>query len=96
MTIEPGTVLTTVDAVATAEVGEETVLLHLERSVYYGLNEVGSRVWTLLEEPTPFEELCEKMVEEYDVDSATCRDDLRTLLNDLYEHDLIRRPKQER
>jgi len=41
----------------------ETVILHRDVGKYYGLNEVGTFVWELLQEPRSIEELCQEVVE---------------------------------
>jgi hypothetical protein len=82
-------VAATDDAVST-EVSGEAVILHLEDGVYFGLNEVGSRVWSLVTEPTRVDRVCVVIEREYDVGSATCRRDVLRLLGELADHDLVR------
>lgn len=40
----------------------ELVVLSLEDGMYYGLNAVGARVWTLLEQPRTVRELQESLL----------------------------------
>jgi hypothetical protein len=77
------------DAIST-EVAGEAVILHLEDGVYFGLNEVGSRVWSLLTEPVRVGDVCSVIENEYDVDPETCRRDVLRLLEELADHDLLR------
>ncbi|HEY7876654.1 MAG TPA: PqqD family peptide modification chaperone, partial [Gemmatimonadaceae bacterium] len=53
--------------VLAATQGEETVLLDVERGRYYALNEVGSRIWSLVCEGVPFAGIVERLRAEYDV-----------------------------
>ena len=66
-----------------SEVGTETVILSLGRGQYYGLNEVGTRVWQLLREPRRIEEIRDAVLSEYDVDLEQCERDILALLERL-------------
>jgi Coenzyme PQQ synthesis protein D (PqqD) len=77
------------DAIST-EVSGESVILHLEDGVYFGLNEVGSRIWSLAAQPVRVADICSAIEEEYDVHPETCRRDVLRLLGELADHDLVR------
>jgi len=73
-----------------AELEGEAVVLNLKDGVYFGLNPVGSRVWSLLKEaPKSLAELRQAILAEYDVGYEECDRDLRSLLDALREHGLI-------
>ena len=73
-----------------AELDGEAVVLNLRDGVYFGLNAVGTRVWTLLKEaPRSVEELRRAILDEYAVDFEECDRDLRELLTALEKHGLI-------
>lgn len=67
----------------------EAAILNLNTGVYYGLNSVGARIWNLMSEPKPVGQILEALLEEYDVESERCRNDLVKLLNGLAEAGLI-------
>ncbi len=69
--------------------GEETAILQMRNGVYYGLDPVGSRLWSLLDKPRTVEELRETLISEYDVESARCEKDLFALLGKLQSEGLI-------
>jgi PleD family two-component response regulator len=48
------------------------VLLSIENGEYYNLNEVGSRIWALLEQPMTVAALVDALMAEFEVDRATC------------------------
>jgi hypothetical protein len=77
------------DAVS-CELAGETVILDMPTGRYFALDTVGSRIWALLETPSTVEAVCRRVLEEYDVDPATCREDVSRLLNQLLEHGLLR------
>jgi len=73
-----------------AELDGEAVVLNLKDGVYFGLNPVGSRVWSLLKEaPKSVAELRQTILAEYDVGYEECDKDLRSLLDALQGHGLI-------
>lgn len=69
--------------------GGEQVILNLTTGVYYGLDDVAARVWSLLEEPCPISKILETIVSEYDVDAERCKADMLVLLADLSKAQLI-------
>jgi hypothetical protein len=71
------------------ELSGETVLLELSRGVYYGLDEVGTRIWNLLAEGRSLEETVDVLVEEYDVDCVRGAADVLRLVGELEERRLL-------
>ena len=72
-----------------SDLAGESVILSLKSGTYYGLNPVGSSVWLLIQEPKTIAEICEAILEEYDVDAQTCESDIQALLADLLAVQLI-------
>jgi hypothetical protein len=71
------------------ELSGETVLLELSRGVYYGLDEVGTRIWSLLADGRSLEETVDVLVEEYDVDRARGAADVLRLVGELEARRLL-------
>jgi len=69
--------------------GEESAILNLKNSMYYGMNPVGTRIWTLLKEPRSVEQLRDILLNEYQVDAALCERDLLDLLGKMKSEGLI-------
>lgn len=67
----------------------ETVMMSIQNGEYYGLDEVGSRIWQLLEKPESAETLTEKLIEDYEVTRENCLSDVMEFLNMLAEKHLI-------
>ncbi|MEM9510783.1 MAG: PqqD family protein, partial [Cyanobacteria bacterium P01_E01_bin.35] len=57
---------------------------------YYGLNNVGVSVWNLIQEPKTVMEIRDTILEEYDVESEQCSQDLFRLLKELSVVGLIK------
>lgn len=67
----------------------EAVLLNLNTESYFGLDEVGARMWTLLTESDSIQTAYEALLEEYDVTPEQLRADLAALIDRLVEQGLI-------
>lgn len=68
---------------------DASVILNLDSSIYYGLDAVGARIWNLVQQPRTVTEICNVVVEEYDVDPARAARDVHALLQKLSEAGLI-------
>lgn len=77
------------DDVLARKVGEETVMLHLTDGTYFGLDPVGTRIWELLGEGNSLSEICEVMIDEYDVSRETIERDVMSLAEELAARGLI-------
>ena len=78
------------DDLLEADVNGEIVALHIDKGQCYGMNNVASRIWQLLAEPTSPEQICATLAREYDVELAACRADVDALLADLKSEGLIK------
>jgi Coenzyme PQQ synthesis protein D (PqqD) len=72
------------------EVSGETVLLDLDSEQYFGLDAVGTRIWTLLNEGADPAAMVDTLLEEYEVERDTLAADVDELLARLAEAGLIR------
>jgi len=67
----------------------EIALMHIDSGNIYALRDVSAKVWELLESPKTLAELTARIVNDYEVDSQRCQEDLVLLLNDLAKNDLV-------
>jgi hypothetical protein len=67
----------------------EVAILDLKAGVYYGLDAVGARIWSLIEEPRTVNEIRDILLEEYDVEPERCERDLLALLRRLADEGLV-------
>ena len=77
------------DDVLHQEVDGEVVMLHLGTEAYYGLDDIGSRVWNLLKEYGAVEPVVAAILAEYNVDEASLRVDIDDLVGELASAGLI-------
>jgi Coenzyme PQQ synthesis protein D (PqqD) len=67
----------------------EAVILDLGSGTYFGLNDVGTRVWQLIGEGHDEARIAEIVSAEYDADPATIARDVSRLLAELRDRRLI-------
>lgn len=71
------------------DIDGELALMDVTSGNYYGLSEVGSKIWQLIEEERRVSDVCNRLQQEFDVDSQQCEADVVAYLTDLARHDLI-------
>jgi hypothetical protein len=71
------------------QVGEESVMLDLEKGAYFGLDPVGARVWQLLAEGMTLAQACDCLMEEYEVSREDIERDVIALAEHLAANGLI-------
>jgi hypothetical protein len=76
--------------VVAREVSGEFVLMDLESGTYFGLNQVGSRIWKAVEEaPSSLAALCDIVEAEFDAPRDVIERDVAELASDLLKQGLI-------
>ena len=73
-----------------SKIGEEVVMLDMESGFYFGLNSVASVIWAMMEKGISFEDLCDQLIEQFDVERALCESDTQELIDQLLEKKIIR------
>ena len=71
------------------DIGGEGVILDLNSASYFGLDEVGARLWSLLQTDASMQRAFEALQEEYDVDPDRLAVDLNALLDQLLAVGLV-------
>jgi hypothetical protein len=89
MSLSDDTTLTVPDHVLARKAEGETVVLNLDNEQYYGLDDVGSRFWELLEAGTRFGDAVTTLLGEYEVERDRLVADLTALVLDLKENGLV-------
>jgi len=77
------------DNVMLRELEGESVILDLDSESYFGLDEVGTRMWQLVTESPSIQVAFEALAEEYEVEPETLREDLGELIGTLLDRGLI-------
>jgi len=71
------------------ELAGEAAILNIKNGVYYGLDPVGARIWSLMQEPRAVADIQNTITGEYDVEPERCARDLVGLLEKLLAEGLI-------
>lgn len=75
------------------DVDGEIVLLNVVTGQYFGLDDIGSRVWLILQQEgdagAPISRLSERILAEFDVDQPTALADLTALFDQLRDQQLV-------
>ena len=77
------------DQVMFRDLGGEMVLLHIESGKYYGLDDVGARMWALLSENGSLDAAYHALLEEYQVAEEQLQADLVRLVDELAGQGLL-------
>jgi hypothetical protein len=56
---------------------------------YYGLDEVGTRIWSLLKEPRTLSQIRDILMDEFDVDPEVCSLELKAIVDELADSGLV-------
>jgi hypothetical protein len=87
-TLRAATICAIKDQVS-CELEGEAVILQMSAGTYFGLNEAGCRIWSIIQQPRRFEEIVSRLIEEYEVDRAQMEADLRDLLLQMLDAGLV-------
>jgi len=71
------------------QVENESVLLNLTSERYFGLDEVGTRMWTALTTSPSIQAAYDTLIAEYDVEDARLRQNLEELVERLVANGLL-------
>ena len=88
---EPRHVWKLSEEVLHSKVDDEIVLMSMANDAYIGLDPIASRIWELLETPKDLNELCDLLMEEYEVDRKTCVRETLAFLEEMKSKGLIHR-----
>jgi Coenzyme PQQ synthesis protein D (PqqD) len=68
----------------------EAVILNLESGTYFGLDKVGTRIWSLLQQHGSLRQVFDSMQQEYEVTPETLERDIVRLVGELRGKGLVR------
>ena len=75
--------------IVSRELEGEAVMLNLESGAYFGLDEVGTRIWQLIQEHGSLRKVLEVMQSEFDAAPETLENDLLRLVEELRGKGLV-------
>lgn len=83
------TTVTVSPGLAAAELGGEAVVLDPNTGRYYGLNELGARIFELIRTPSAVSEVVRVLLQEYEVAADRLEADVLAFLSAMAERKLI-------
>jgi hypothetical protein len=89
LTISGHSVVVAAKDQVSCDLAGEGAILNIKSGVYYGLDPVGARIWSLMQEPREVAEIQNAITDEYEVEPERCARDLVGLLEKLLAEGLI-------
>ena len=74
----------------------EAVILNLKTGTYFGLDAIGTRMWTLIGELGDTDKVLEALLAEYEVEEGRLRGDLDELIDQLVRQELLQMDGESR
>lgn len=72
-----------------SSIGDEVVMMSIENSAYYGLDPVGSKIWEMIAEPVRVSQLCDQLMERFEVSAEQCQADVLKFLNEMHDEGML-------
>ncbi len=90
------TVVSRNERIVGSTIDGEVVVMNIQDGQYYGMDDIGSRIWNLLETPRTIDALIGELLAEFDIERQTCEKDILPFLERLLVAGLIciRRERQ--
>lgn len=89
MRVSTESVVIAIKSQISCQLAAETVILHFDKGLYFGLNEVGTLIWNQIQQPRSVREIRDAILREYQVSMEQCERDLLALLGQLSAKGLI-------
>ena len=89
-TITLETTVCRIEAMLSADLNDETVMMDIEKGSYYGLNGCGTQIWSLLAKPITVNDLCLQLTEKFAVSSTQCEQDVIGFLQNLLTRNMVK------
>jgi hypothetical protein len=89
MTISFGTRVSVAPDVLVSALAGESVLLNLNSECYFGLNQVGTRMWAALTTSESIQGAYDELLAEYEISEDQLQQDLTDLLGKLIDQGLV-------
>lgn len=74
--------------ICSREFDGETVMMNKSLTNYFGLDEIATRIWQILEEKHSLLEIRDVLTKEYDVSEEQCLQDIQPFIEDLIKDEL--------
>lgn len=72
-----------------SEVDGETIMMNIDNNDYYTTQEIGNRIWELLDSLDTPKAICDQLMQEYEVSQEQCQNEVLQFLEQLLEHGIV-------
>jgi hypothetical protein len=70
-------------------IGDETVMMDIDKGVYIGMNSVGSNIWNMLSEARSVKDIIFSLTTKYDISTAQCEKETLIYLKQMLDQDML-------
>jgi hypothetical protein len=70
-------------AMLSAEIDGETIIMSIDNACYFSLNEIGGKIWTLIETPCAFGDRIDRLAHEFDAEAGQIESDAKAFLEQM-------------
>ena len=88
MTVEPSSKIVRTAGALTTTVDKDIIILNMATSNYVALDEIGRRIWNLIEQPILVSDVCAQLAQEYAGDPQQITADVLAFLSELLSESL--------
>ncbi|PKP91872.1 MAG: PqqD family protein [Alphaproteobacteria bacterium HGW-Alphaproteobacteria-16] len=72
-----------------SDLGDELMMMNIDRGIYVGLNPMGARIWRLIETPHSTDDICATLIDRFEVDPAACRAEVDAFIDKMVARGLV-------
>lgn len=89
MSIDLATTVRRSSEILHTALGDEVVIMDVDAAAYFGLDAVGARIWSMVEQAASLSAVVDQLVAEFDVGREQCETSVRAFAADLVEHGIL-------
>jgi hypothetical protein len=93
MQIQPQTILTKSPDALTSPVKDGLAMMDVQSGNYYGLDDIETKTWALIDSQRTLGEICDLLIETYDVSREQCWEDVSKWVGQLAKNKLVNADK---
>ena len=76
-------------SVVGADAADEAILIDIDSGYFFQLNKSAARIWTLVEQPRSFADVCAALQAKFAIPPETCRSDVADFVADMQDRGLL-------
>lgn len=77
-----------------SKIDDELVFFNHETGMYYGTGQVGAEIWEFLDEPRSMADICDRLLEKFEVDRDTCEKQVHLFIEEMVASGILDRSEQ--